>query len=80
MGLADKFCIWLNLIIAPILKIDKIPSTKIQIPNKYQHAAQAPALRLIEIKNPKQKNLRAASVGTDMFRSLELAILILFDI
>jgi len=55
MGLADILGIWLNLKIAPILKIAKIPSTKVQIPNKYQHAAQAPALRVIEIKNPKQK-------------------------
>ena len=36
------------------MKIMKIPSTKIQISNKYQHAAQAPALRVTEIQNSKQ--------------------------
>ena len=31
----------------------KIPSTKNQIPNKSQHAAQAPALRVTKIQNSK---------------------------
>jgi hypothetical protein len=33
----------------------KIPSTKYQISNKSQHAAQAPALRVIQIQKSKQK-------------------------
>jgi len=33
----------------------KIPSTKNQISNKFQHAAQAPALRVTQIQNPKRK-------------------------
>jgi len=37
-------------------KIIKIPSTKKQIPNKCQHAAQAPALRVTQIQNSKQMN------------------------
>jgi hypothetical protein len=35
------------------MKINKIPSTKKQISNKHQHAAQAPALRVTEIQNSK---------------------------
>jgi len=31
--------------------VTEIPSTKYQIPNKYQHAAQAPALRVTQIQN-----------------------------
>jgi len=33
----------------------KIPSTKNQISNKSQHAAQAPALSVTQIQNPKHK-------------------------
>jgi hypothetical protein len=36
------------------MKIMKIPSTKIQISNKSQHAAQALALRVTEIQNTKK--------------------------
>jgi hypothetical protein len=36
------------------MKITKIPSIKNQIPNKFQHAAQAPALRVMQIQNSKQ--------------------------
>ncbi len=35
--------------------IGEIPNHKYQIPNKSQHAAQAPALRVTEIQNPKRK-------------------------
>jgi len=31
----------------------KIPNSKHQNPNKFQHAAQAPALRVTQIQNPK---------------------------
>jgi hypothetical protein len=33
----------------------KIPSTKYQISNKSQHAAQAPALRVTQIQKSKQR-------------------------
>jgi len=36
------------------MKVMEIPSTKNQISNKYQHAAQAPALRVTKIQNSKQ--------------------------
>ena len=36
--------------------VGEIPKHKYQIPNKSQHAAQAPALRVIEIPKYKQKN------------------------
>jgi len=36
------------------MEVIKISSTKKQIPNKYQHAAQAPALRVAKIQNSKQ--------------------------
>jgi len=38
--------------------IKEISNNKFQKTNKYQHAAQAPALRVTEIQNPKQKNNR----------------------
>jgi hypothetical protein len=34
----------------------EISNYKSQKTNKYQHAAQAPALRVTEIQNPKQNN------------------------
>jgi len=34
----------------------KIPSTTYQIPNKSQHAAQAPALRVTQIQKSKQRS------------------------
>jgi hypothetical protein len=34
----------------------EIPNNKLQITNKFQHAAQAPALRVTEKTNNKQKN------------------------
>jgi len=46
----------------------KIPSTKNQISNKSQHAAQAPALSVTQIQNPKQMirlNLCPKALSTD---------------
>jgi len=42
-----------------VVELVEIPNNKFQITNKFQHAAQAPALRVTEIQNPKQKNNRS---------------------
>jgi hypothetical protein len=52
----------------------KIPNNKSQKTNKYQHAAQAPALRVTKIQNPKQKNNLFEPVW-----NLEFVIYLLFD-
>ncbi len=36
-----------------VVELVEIPKNKLQITNKSQHAAQAPALRVTEIQNPK---------------------------
>jgi hypothetical protein len=43
----------------------EIPNNKFEMTNKFQHAAQAPALRVTEIQNPKQKTTALSTAGGD---------------
>ncbi len=40
-----------------VVEFVEIPNNKSQMTNKLQHAAQAPALRVTEIQNSKQKTI-----------------------
>ncbi len=49
----------------------EIPNNKSQITNKLQHAAQAPALRVTEIQNPK-RFYDLEEEKPNLFRSLDI--------
>ena len=46
-----------------VLCLIEISNNKSQKTNKYQHAAQAPALRVTETQNPKQKTIALNRFG-----------------
>jgi hypothetical protein len=56
----------------------KIPSIKTRFPNKYQHAAQAPALRVTKIQ--KERDNGRESIWDLYVSLLEFRIWILFGI